>query len=77
MSVQHVAEVLMRHGEYDESPDSVEWLKVDTTAVATAVGKGRGAVVAALIDTGFCFDPPDTDEYRRAVAIADELGILK
>lgn len=77
MSVQRVAMALMRHGEYDESPDSVEWLKVDTAAVAQAAEHGPAAVVAALIDTGFCFDPPDTDEYQRAAAVAREIAATR
>ena len=70
-TVQEAAEVLMRTGRYTEEPDSVEWLKVDAERVAAAAN--REEVLAALIDTGFMYDPPCDEEHAQALVVARAL----
>lgn len=48
-----VADALMRHGEYDESRDSMDWLRADVDGALAAVPEGPFAVIDALVDAGW------------------------
>jgi hypothetical protein len=72
---RRVAEALMRHGNYDETPDSVVWLRMEADEVAWLMRDGFGAdeVVALLADTAWWDPTSETDERARAVAA--DLGV--
>lgn len=72
--VRAAAAALMRHGEYSEEEDSMEWLGREAVDVAAAVERGSDAVVAVLEDTAWW--TPDDESDARARAVARELGAM-
>lgn len=63
-----VAAALLTTGHYDESPDSVEWLRHDATRYAEAVLHADGDPAVALLfvmrDSGLHYEPVDDADAR-------------
>lgn len=70
---RRAALALMKYGNYDESEDSLEWLRREAADVARAVERGE-SVVAVLEDTAF-IDPGDPESIAAGYAVAHELGV--